>query len=160
MPAPSSYRASITTGSENGCHSAMALSKARSAATRTELQSRPLPQRVTHCDLAQCPQQVRFHLDRYRNAIVCKWQRGADSVAKVFLSHRSQIFRAVGAAIEYWCGGPLHFVTNSLATSVARLRLHRSTVAACFVVERKFGHTAFWDFCNTINRRADALHAG
>jgi hypothetical protein len=25
----------------------------------------------------------------------------ADSVAKVFLSHRSQIFRAVGAAIEY-----------------------------------------------------------
>jgi hypothetical protein len=24
-----------------------------------------------------------------------------DSVAKVFLSHRSQIFRAVGAAIEY-----------------------------------------------------------
>jgi hypothetical protein len=26
---------------------------------------------------------------------------GADSVAKVFLSHRSQIFRAVGAAIEY-----------------------------------------------------------
>ena len=26
---------------------------------------------------------------------------GADCVAKVFLSHRSQIFRAVGAAIEY-----------------------------------------------------------
>jgi hypothetical protein len=25
----------------------------------------------------------------------------ADSVAKVFLSHRPQIFRAVGAAIEY-----------------------------------------------------------
>jgi hypothetical protein len=26
---------------------------------------------------------------------------GIDSVAKVFLSHRSQIFRAVGAPIEY-----------------------------------------------------------
>jgi hypothetical protein len=27
--------------------------------------------------------------------------KSADIVAKVFLSHRSQIFRAVGAAIEY-----------------------------------------------------------
>src|ERR1700686_1529353 len=34
--------------------------------------------------------------------------------------------------------------------SVARLRLHRSTAAACFVVWRKFGRAAFWDFCNTI----------
>ena len=30
--------------------------------------------------------------------------KGADSVAKVFLSHRPQIFRAVGAAIEYLTG--------------------------------------------------------
>jgi hypothetical protein len=35
-------------------------------------------------------------------------------------------------------------------TSVARLRLHRSTIAACFVVWRKIIRTAFCDFCNTI----------
>jgi hypothetical protein len=41
-------------------------------------------------------------------------------------------------------------VTNSLTTSVARLKRHRSTIAACFVLWRKFSRTAFWDFCNTI----------
>jgi hypothetical protein len=29
----------------------------------------------------------------------------ADSVEKVFLHHRAQIFRALGAALEYSCGG-------------------------------------------------------
>jgi hypothetical protein len=39
---------------------------------------------------------------------------------------------------------------NSQATSVARFRLHRSTIAACFIVWRKISRTAFLDFCNTI----------
>jgi hypothetical protein len=34
-----------------------------------------------------------------RDALYVRY--GSDSVAKVFLSHRLQIFRAVGAAIEY-----------------------------------------------------------
>jgi hypothetical protein len=37
-------------------------------------------------------------------------------------------------------------VTNSLTTSVAPLRLHRSTVAGCFVVQRKFSREASWGF--------------
>jgi hypothetical protein len=40
-------------------------------------------------------------------------------------------------------------------TSVARLTLHRSAVAACFVVQRTFSPAAFWEFCNTINGIAD-----
>jgi len=40
----------------------------------------------------------------------------------------------MGAAIEYYCGGLLHSATNSQATLVARLRWHRSTIVACFVV--------------------------
>ena len=35
---------------------------------------------------------------------------------------------------------------------MARSRLHRSTIAACFVVWRKINRTAFCDFCNTIGR--------
>ena len=35
---------------------------------------------------------------------------------------------------------------------MARSRLHRSTIAACFVVWRKISRTAFCDFCNTIGR--------
>src|SRR5258708_16646184 len=45
----------------------------------------------------------------------------ADSVAKVFLRHGSQILRGVGAAI-----------------------------VACFVLWREFSSCGFWDFCNTI----------
>jgi hypothetical protein len=61
----------------------------------------------------------------------------SDSVAKVFLFYRSQILGCTrGDRALMW--GNLHSVTSSLATSVARLRLHRSTVAACFVVRRKF----------------------
>ena len=46
-------------------------------------------------------------------------------------------------------------MTNSQATSVAGLKLHRSTIAACFVFLRKISRTAFWDFCNKIARLAD-----
>jgi hypothetical protein len=48
----------------------------------------------------QCPlcaaRSGRFITNPLRERPLC-----ADSVAKVFLSHRPQIFRAVGAAIEY-----------------------------------------------------------
>ena len=46
----------------------------------------------------------------------------ADTVAKVFLRHWAQIFRAVGAALEKPCGGRHHCELNSQATSVTRLR--------------------------------------
>src|SRR5262245_57813942 len=39
---------------------------------------------------------------------------------------------------------------NSRATSVTRLRLHRSTVVGWFVLWREIYHRAILDFCNTI----------
>jgi hypothetical protein len=33
---------------------------------------------------------------------------------------------------------------------VAGLRLHRSTIAACFVFSRKISRTAFWEFCTDL----------
>src|SRR5207247_2960436 len=39
--------------------------------------------------------------------------KSADSVAKVFLRHGSQILRGVGAAIEQRCGGPRRHTPNS-----------------------------------------------
>jgi hypothetical protein len=42
--------------------------------------------------------------------------------------------------------GTTYSATNSLAISVARLRLHRPTVAACFVVFGKIAASHFWSF--------------
>jgi hypothetical protein len=44
---------------------------------------------------------------------------------------------------------------NSQATSVTAWRLHRSATTARSVDLRKIDQTAFWDFCNTIEGRAD-----
>src|SRR5260370_2608429 len=74
----------------------------------------------------------------------------ADSVAKVFLRHGSQILRGVGAAIEQRCGGPRRHTPNSQAILAAGLRLYRAAIVACFVLWREFSSCAFWDFCNTI----------
>jgi hypothetical protein len=74
----------------------------------------------------------------------------ADSVAKVFLRHGSQILRGVGAAIEQRCGGPRRHKPNSQAILAAGLRLYRAAIVACFVLWREFSSCGFWDFCNTI----------
>src|SRR5258705_13644985 len=74
----------------------------------------------------------------------------ADSVAKVFLRHGSQILRGVGAAIEQRCGGPRRHTPNSQASLAAGLRLYRAAIVACFVLWREFSSCGFWDFCNTI----------
>jgi hypothetical protein len=74
----------------------------------------------------------------------------ADSVAKVFLRHGSQILRGVGAAIEQRCGGPRRHTPNSQAILAAGLRLYRAAIVACFVLWREFSSCGFWDFCNTI----------
>jgi hypothetical protein len=42
---------------------------------------------------------------------------------------------------------------NSQATSVARLRTHRSAIVACFVFLREISRKALWDFCNTIGTK-------
>ena len=76
--------------------------------------------------------------------------KGADSVAKVFLRHGSQILRGVGAAIEQRCGGPRRHTPNSQAILAAGLRLYRAAIVACFVLWREFSSCGFWDFCNTI----------
>src|SRR6476660_2385011 len=74
----------------------------------------------------------------------------ADSVAKVFLRHGSQILRGVGAAIEQRCGGPRRHTPNSQAVLAAGLRLYRAAIVACFVLWREFSTCGFRDFCNTI----------
>src|SRR6516164_11231261 len=43
---------------------------------------------------------------------------------------------------------------NSRATSVTRLRLHRSAVVGSFVLWREIYHRAILDFCNTIGTSA------
>jgi hypothetical protein len=51
-------------------------------------------------------------------------------------------------------GGLHHFVSNSPATSVVVLKLHRWTIAACFVFSRKIGRTDFGTFATlSANRR-------
>ena len=80
---------------------------------------------------------------------------GADSVAKVFLRHGSQILRGVGAAIEQRCGGPRRHTPNSQAILGAGLRLYRAAIVACFVLWREFSSYGFPDFCNTIRTKAD-----
>jgi hypothetical protein len=46
------------------------------------------------------PRHIRFNPDSDRTADIPGWQLRADCVAKLFLDHWRQIFRAVGAAIE------------------------------------------------------------
>jgi hypothetical protein len=77
----------------------------------------------------------------------------ADSVAKVFLRHGSQILRGAGAAIEQRCGGPRRHTPNSQAILAAGLRLYRAAIVACFVLWREFSSCGFRDFCNTIGTK-------
>jgi len=77
----------------------------------------------------------------------------ADSVAKVFLRHVSQILRGVGAAIEQRCGGPRRHTPNSQAILAAGLLLYRAAIVACFVLWREFSSCGFWDFCNSIGTK-------
>src|SRR5258706_6429803 len=78
----------------------------------------------------------------------------ADSVAKVFLRHGSQILRGVGAAIEQRCGGPRRRTPNSQAIlAAAGLRLYRAAIVACFVLLREFSGFGFLDFCNPIRTK-------
>ena len=74
----------------------------------------------------------------------------ADTVAKVFLRHGSQILRGAGAAIEQRCGGPRRHTPNSQAIPAAGLRLYRAAFVGCFVLWREFSSCGFRDFCNTI----------
>src|SRR5260221_13821474 len=82
----------------------------------------------------------------------------ADSVAKVFLRHGSQILRGVGAAIDQRCGAPRRHTPNSQAILAAGLRLYRAAIVACFVLWREFSSCGFWDFCNTICQYRKSPH--
>jgi hypothetical protein len=81
---------------------------------------------------------------------ITRGPKSADSVAKLFLLHRIQIFRAVRAAIEQSFEGLHYPAMTSRGTSVMAWRLHRSAIAACLVYFREIDPTAFWEFCNTI----------
>jgi hypothetical protein len=87
---------------------------------------------------------------RARASNPVQWPLLADSVAKVFLRHGSQILRGVGAAIEQRCGGPRRHTPNSQAILAAGLRLYRAAIVPCFVLWRGFSSCGFWHFCNTI----------
>ena len=55
------------------------------------------------------------------------------------------------------CDGP-SLTMNSRATSVTRLRLHRSPVVGWFVLWREIYHQAILDFCNTICHKREIVH--
>jgi hypothetical protein len=96
---------------------------------------------------------VRFCSHNGLNSDITACPKGANSVAKVFLRHGSQILRGVGAAIEQRCGGPRRHTPNSQAILAAGLRLYRAAIVACFVLWREFSSCGFWDFCNTIRQQ-------
>jgi hypothetical protein len=89
---------------------------------------------------------------RERSAIIhlSPCHRLADSVAKVFLSHRSQLFRAVGAAIEYIDVGDTSFCDELTEDFGGWFEAASIDVAACFVLLAEIRRAAFWDFCNKI----------
>jgi hypothetical protein len=86
----------------------------------------------------RCPRRVRLALISGHALGVTVRPFRADSVAKVFLRHGSQILRGVGAAIEQRCGGPRRHTPNSQAILAAGLRLYRAAIVACFVLWREF----------------------
>jgi hypothetical protein len=45
-----------------------------------------------------------------------------------------------------------HEAMNRPVTSATGLRMHRSAIAACFVVRRKNNHKAVWDFFDSIGQ--------
>ncbi len=96
---------------------------------------------------------VRFGAHSGLKSDIARGPKSADSVAKVFLRHGSQILRGVGAAIEQRCGGPRRHTPNSQASLAAGLRLYRAAIVACFVLWREFSSCGFWDFCNTIGTK-------
>ena len=55
----------------------------------------------SNSDLGPRPSLIRPSLNNGHMGAAASCPFGADSVEKVYLSHRSQIVRAVGAAIEY-----------------------------------------------------------
>jgi len=57
-------------------------------------------------------------------------------------------------------GGPQQLVMNSPATSVARLRTHRSAIIASFLFSRKNRCKPFLEFCNTIRTKAGVEGTG
>jgi hypothetical protein len=73
----------------------------------------------------------------------------SDAIEKVFLCHRAQILRAVGAPIRKLSGslsgdeltGDFH----------SRAEGHRMAIGACFVFRRKFSRSVFWDFFDSID---------
>src|SRR6266436_1396391 len=108
-------------------------------------------------DLTALKPDFRFTPESRLRADIAPCPVRADSVAKVFLRHGSQILRGVGAAIEQRCGGPRRHTPNSQASLAAGLRLYRAAIVACFVLWREFSSCGFWDFCNTIRTKADIV---
>src|SRR5258705_287916 len=105
---------------------------------------------VSNADAGAGRRNIRFPLNNGYSPKGRLRQLCADSVAKVFLRHGSQILRGVGAAIEQRCGGPRRHTPNSQAILAAGLGLYRAAIVACFVLWREFSSCGFWDFCNTI----------
>jgi hypothetical protein len=66
-----------------------------------------------------------------------------DAVEKVFLYHRAQVLRAVGAPMRKLFGGIHRQVVNSPVTSVVELRAHRMAIAACFVFQQEISRSIF-----------------
>jgi hypothetical protein len=63
--------------------------------------------------------------------------RWVDAVEKVFLDHRAQILRTVGASMRKLLGGSHHQMVNLPTTSVVELSGLRMGIAACFAIQRE-----------------------
>jgi hypothetical protein len=74
------------------------------------------------------------------------------------LEASSYIETKVGDFISNYVGPSLRTI-NSQATSTTRLRLYESAIASRFVFSRKIRDPATFDFCNTINTKADVDQA-
>jgi hypothetical protein len=75
-----------------------------------------------------------------------------DAVEKVFLCHRAQLLRAVGAPIRTLFRGIRCQATNSPETSVVELKAHRMEIGGCFVFRREISRSVFWDFFDSIGQ--------
>jgi hypothetical protein len=83
------------------------------------------------------------------------WSLSGDIVAKVFLGRRTKSFRAADAFYERRREGPYRFIQNRSRISVEALRSDATAEKSKDQFSRDFQRRPIFDFCNSINGKAD-----
>ena len=78
-----------------------------------------------------------------------------DIVAKVFLGGQTKFFRAADAFYERRCERPHRFIQNRPGTSVVALKSDTAAEKSKDQLSRDFPGRSIFDFCNTIQGKAD-----